>query len=86
MAELPTIKDAWLAVEDGKISDYGSMSDWNGVEDWTDLEVIDARDKLVLPSWCDSHTHLIFAGSREAEFADRIKGLSYEEIDRKSVV
>jgi imidazolonepropionase len=80
MAELPTIKDAWLAVEDGKISDYGSMSDWNGVEDWTDLEVIDARDKLVLPSWCDSHTHLIFAGSREAEFADRIKGLSYEEI------
>jgi len=80
MAQLPTLKDAWLSVEDGKISDYGSMSDWNGVEDWTGLEVIDATDKLVLPSWCDSHTHLIFAGSREAEFVDRIKGLSYEEI------
>ena len=80
MAQLPTLKDAWLSIEDGKISDYGSMSDWNGVEDWTDLDVIDATDKLVLPSWCDSHTHLIFAGSREAEFVDRINGLSYEEI------
>ena len=80
MAELPTLNDAWLSVEDGKISDYGSMSDWNGVEDWTGLEVIDATDKLVLPSWCDSHTHLVFAGSRETEFVDRIKGLSYEEI------
>jgi len=80
MAELPTLSDAWLAIEDGKISDYGSMSDWKGVEDWTNLEVIDATNKMVLPSWCDSHTHLIFAGSREGEFVDRINGLSYEEI------
>lgn len=80
MAQLPTLKDAWLSIEDEKISDYGSMSDWSGVDDWTDLEVIDATDKLVLPSWCDSHTHLVFAGSREGEFVDRINGLSYEEI------
>jgi len=80
MSELPTIKDAWLSIEDGKIGDFGSMSDWGGVDDWSDLEVIDATNKLVLPSWCDSHTHLVFAGSREGEFVDRISGLSYEEI------
>ena len=67
-------------MEDGKIKDFGSMSNWSGVDDWSDLEVIDATDKLVLPSWCDSHTHLVFAGSREGEFVDRINGLSYEEI------
>jgi len=80
MAELPTLKDAWLSIEDGKIKDFGSMSDWSGVDDWSDLEVIDATNKLILPAWCDSHTHLVFAGSREGEFVDRINGLSYEDI------
>lgn len=83
MAQLNTIKNAWLAIDGEKISDFGSMDDWNGVEDWSDLEVIDATGKMVFPCWCDSHTHLVFAGSREGEFADRINGLSYEEIANK---
>ncbi len=83
MAILPHIEDAYLAIEDGKIADYGKMSDWPGITDWRDLEVIDASDKLVLPAWCDSHTHLVFAGTREDEFVDRIHGLSYEEIAAK---
>jgi imidazolonepropionase len=56
------------------------MEDWGGVEDWRNLEVIDAEGKYVLPAFCDSHTHTVFAKTREEEFVDRIKGLSYEEI------
>lgn len=80
MKQLPCINDAWLAIEDGLIADYGSMADFPGITDWTGLSVIDASNKLVFPCWCDSHTHLVYAGSREAEFSDRINGLSYEEI------
>ena len=80
MADLPTLNNAWLSIKDDIIEDYGSMDDWKGVDDWTDLEVIDASDRLVLPCWCDSHTHLVYAGSRETEFVDRINGLSYGEI------
>lgn len=80
MSELNTVKNAWLSIIDGKIDDFGSMDSWDGVEDWSDLEVIDASGKMVFPCWCDSHTHLVFAGSREGEFTDRINGLSYEEI------
>jgi imidazolonepropionase len=69
-----------LAIEDGIIAGFGRMEDWEGINDWTNLEVIDASDKLVMPSWCDSHTHLVYAGSREQEFIARIKGKSYEEI------
>ncbi len=83
MGVLPSIDNAYLAIEDGKIADYGQMSDWPGITDWRDLEVIDASDRLVLPAWCDSHTHLVFAGTREDEFVDRIHGLSYEEIAAK---
>jgi len=83
MAQLGTIKDAWLSIEGETIKDFGSMKDWAGVEDWSDLEVIDAEGKMVFPCWCDSHTHLVFAGSREGEFVDRIKGLTYEEIAEK---
>lgn len=83
MKELPSLKDAFLAIEDGVIVDFGLMSDWPGVIDWRDLEVIDASDQNVLPAWCDSHTHLVFAGTREDEFVDRINGLSYEEIAAK---
>ena len=83
MAILPSLENAYLAIEDGLIVDYGSMQDWPGISDWRDLEVIDATDKLVMPAWCDSHTHLVFAGTREDEFVDRIKGLSYEEIAAK---
>src|ERR1041385_6105645 len=80
MAELPCIHDAWLAVEDGIIIDYGSMENFPGISDWSGLEVIDANEGTVLPAWCDSHTHLVYAASREEEFADRIRGLSYEDI------
>lgn len=79
----PTIKNAFLAIEDGVIAGYGSMDDWGGITDWNNLEIIDARDQFVLPAFCDSHTHLIFAKSREQEFEDRIHGLSYEEIAAK---
>ncbi|MEO5642175.1 MAG: imidazolonepropionase [Bacteroidia bacterium] len=80
MRELPSVNDAWLAVEDGVIADFGTMDDWPGITDWSELEVIDANEGMVLPAWCDSHTHLVYAASREEEFSDRIRGLSYEEI------
>ena len=76
MKELPTIKDAFLLVENGLISDYGMMSDCPTVA----IKTVDAEGKMILPSWCDSHTHLVYAGNRENEFVDRINGLSYAEI------
>jgi len=83
MNSLPALNDAWLAIEDGVIADFGAMSDWPGITDWRDLQVIDAAGRFVLPAWCDSHTHLVFAGSRSGEFVDRIRGFSYEEIAAK---
>ncbi|MFY9311502.1 MAG: imidazolonepropionase [Bacteroidia bacterium] len=80
---LPCIADAWLAIENGKIAGYGKMDDWEGISDWGNLTVIDATDKLVMPCWCDSHTHIVYAGSREGEFVDRINGLTYEEIFKR---
>ncbi|MEM9022983.1 MAG: imidazolonepropionase [Bacteroidota bacterium] len=80
MGQLPTLKQAWLAIENGRIADFGSMDTLHGVTDWNNLEVIDADGKMVFPSWCDSHTHTVYAGSREQEFVDRINGLSYAEI------
>jgi len=74
---LPTIKNAWLLLEDDKISDYGKMDDLPEVS--VD-KTIDLTGKMVLPSWCDSHTHIVYAGNREQEFGQRISGLSYEEI------
>lgn len=83
MKSLPILENAFLALEDGTIVAYGSMDDWGGITDWRDLEVIDAEGKYVLPAFCDSHTHTVFAKSREEEFVDRINGLSYEEIALK---
>lgn len=83
MKNLPIIEDAFLALEDGEIIAYGPMAEWGGITDWRDLEVIDAEGKYVLPAFCDSHTHTVFAKSREEEFVDRINGLSYEEIALK---
>jgi len=80
MGELPILEDAWLAIDNGIIADYGSMNDFPGISDWNQLEVIDANEGLVMPAFVDSHTHLVYAGSREGEFVDRIKGLSYEEV------
>lgn len=83
MKNLSCIDDAWLALEGDKVVGFGKMDDWEGISDWTNLTIIDATDKLVLPCWCDSHTHIVYAGSREGEFVDRINGLTYEEIFQK---
>lgn len=80
MNDLPCIENAWLALEDGLIADYGTMAEWPGISDWRDLEVIEADGRFVLPAWCDSHTHTVYAGSRVGEFVDRIHGLTYEQI------
>ena len=83
MQQLPILEDAYLALEDNTVVDYGLMSDWPGITDWRDVEVIDATNCYVLPAFIDSHTHSVFAASREEEFVDRIRGLSYEEIAAK---
>ena len=80
MKKLGTIKDAFLCMEDGIIKDFGPMENWQGIDDWNNTEVIDADCGMVFPSWVDSHSHLVFAGTREGEFVDRINGMSYEEI------
>ncbi len=80
MRELPVMEDAWLAIDEGLIADFGSMQEFPGITDWNDLEIIDANEGLVLPAFVDSHTHIVYAGSREGEFVDRIRGLSYEDI------
>ena len=80
MKQLPVLRNAWLACDDGKIADFGSMDDFPGITNWKDLEVIDCSGKLVMPTFADSHTHIVYAGNREQEFVDRINGLSYEEI------
>ena len=77
MKILPTIKNAFVLIEDDTIIDFGSMDNCKGI---LADETIDASGQLVLPTWCDSHTHIVYAGNREQEFVDRINGLSYEEI------
>lgn len=80
MGVLPTIKNAFLVVDEGRIADYGTME--TCPESAFD-EVIDATGKMILPSWCDAHSHIVYAGSREGEFVDRINGLTYEAIAQK---
>lgn len=80
MKTISCIQNAWLAIEDDKIAGFGKMDDWEGISDWTNLTILDASDKIVMPSYCDSHTHIVYAGSREGEFVDRINGLTYEQI------
>lgn len=80
MAQLNTIANAYLAMEGGRIADYGAMAACPGL---AGVEVIDAKGGAVLPSWCDSHTHIVYAGSREQEFVDKIRGLSYAEIAQR---
>ena len=79
MQNLPTVKNAFLLVENGLIADFGKMENCPK----TTYKSIDAAGKMILPSWCDSHTHLVYAGNREHEFVDKIKGVSYEEIAKK---
>lgn len=80
MAQLNTIKNGFIEIKDGIISNFGSMDDWTGIDDWNNTEIIDANEGMVFPSYCDSHSHLVFAGNRENEWEQRLKGASYEEI------
>ena len=100
MADAGILRDAWLAIEDGRIAGFGGMADLvghdnpvipchddtvipghdNPVIPGPDRESIDARGGMVMPAFCDSHTHLVYAGSRDGEFLDKINGLSYEQI------
>jgi imidazolonepropionase len=77
MSILPKIENAFLLVEDNIILDFGSMEDCPSLPE---VELIDATGRIVLPTWVDSHTHIVYAGNRIQEFVDRINGLSYEEI------
>ena len=83
MNQLALIENAYLALEDNEVIAYGPMNEWPGITDWRDVEVIDATNCYVLPAFIDSHTHTVFAASREEEFVDRIHGLTYEEIAAK---
>ena len=79
MGNLPTIKNAWLIIENDLIANFGEMKGFS-LEETAFDEIVDAKGKILMPTWCDSHTHLVYAGSREEEFVWRIKGLGYEEI------
>ena len=76
MAETGILHNAWIAIEDGRISGFGPMNSRPADKG----EVVDAEGGMVLPAFCDSHTHIVYAGSRDGEFLDKINGLSYEEI------
>jgi len=82
MNQLSTIQNAFVIIENGLIKSFGEMTDLTSIEN-DNSTVIDAKNKLVFPSWCDSHTHLVFAAPRDEEFVDRINGLTYEEIALK---
>jgi len=77
MAQLPLLQNAWLLIQDNLIADFGTM---DACPNLPDAQLIDATEKTILPAWCDSHTHIVYAGNREQEFVDRINGLSYEKI------
>ena len=80
MSKLPGIEDAWLLIENGRIHSFGEMG---ALPDMHADALVDATGKMILPAWCDSHTHLVFAAPRDGEFVDRINGLSYEEVARR---
>ena len=80
MKELPTLKNAWVFIEKGVIKDYGTM---DKIGPHKGFKTLDCSGKMVLPAWCDSHSHLVYSGNREQEFVDRINGLTYQEIAEK---
>ncbi len=81
MATLHTIKNAYLIVEDDTIADFGTMESLNREQHFD--ETIDATGRMLFPTFCDSHTHMVYAGSREIEYIDKIRGLSYEDIAKR---
>jgi len=86
MSVIQKIENAYLFIEDGIISDFGKMGDLKKAEILSQkpaVEIVDATNKFVFPSFCDSHTHLVYAGSREIEYIDKIRGLTYEQIAKR---
>jgi imidazolonepropionase len=83
LAHLPSIENAFILIEDGIIADYGAMYELELKVPQLPKNSIDAQGQFILPCWCDSHTHLVFAASREEEFIDKIKGMSYADIAAK---
>jgi len=82
-AKLPILEDAFLLIKDGIITDFGAMFELEIKVTKLPKNVIDVSGQFILLCWCDSHTHLVFAGSREDEFVDKLKGLTYAEIAAK---
>src|SRR6188472_3086759 len=82
LSVLPIIENAYLIIENGLIEEYGTMQNLKP-QTSNFKQTIDASGQFIFPCWCDSHTHLVFAASREEEFVDKIKGMSYEEIAAK---
>jgi len=82
MQVLPTIQDAYLLTKGDYIVDFGRMEDLPNM-DLAENQIVDVTGRMIFPTWCDSHTHLVYAGHREGEFVDKIKGLSYEEIAKR---
>ena len=80
MNKISTIEDGWIMIENDTILNFGGMDTWPGVDDWNNTNIIDGNNGIILPTFCDSHSHIVYAGTREREFLDRINGLSYEEI------
>ena len=80
MAHIETIKNGFIEITNGLISNFGSMENWKGIENWNNTEIIDAEGGMVFPSYCDSHSHIVFHSNRENEWVQRIKGASYTEI------
>lgn len=80
MKDLPTLKNAWVFIHHGVIEDYGTMDKLGPHQGF---KTVDCSGKIVLPAWCDSHSHIVYAGNREQEFVDRINGLTYQEIAEK---
>ena len=83
LADIPIIEDAFLLIEDGIIVEYGAMFELELKVTQLPKNIINACGQYIMPAWCDSHTHIVFAGSRENEFVDKINGLSYAEIAAK---
>ena len=80
MQHLSSIKNAYLWIQHNRIADFGTMDDMPPLLPQIADTTLDAKNKLVLPTWCDSHTHIVYAGSRENEFVQRIQGATYEQI------
>ncbi|MBS1764455.1 MAG: imidazolonepropionase [Bacteroidetes bacterium] len=82
MSEFEMLENTFMVVKNGRVAEHGQMREYNA-DKFKDYEIIDVKNRIMMPGWCDSHTHLVYAASREEEFVDRIKGLTYEAIAKR---